>query len=135
MESHNNSYFVSLNKLKNYKVVNDAGEDLGNIEDLMIDLQNDRIAYAILSFGGFLGMGEKSFVVPWRALELKLYEDNLIITLNVQKEVLEKAQGFDKDKLPLTYEELLTVYTYYGYQPYWQTGGLKQSELGGEYRR
>ena len=104
-ENQENSYFVSVNALKDYKVINKSGEDLGNIEDLMIDLQNDRIAYAVLSFGGFLGMGHKLFAVPWRALELKLYKHNLIITLNVDKEVLKKADGFDKDKLPLTYEE------------------------------
>jgi hypothetical protein len=52
---------------------------------------------------------------------LKLYEDTLIITLNVDQEVLKKAEGFDKDKLPLTHEELFIVYNYYGYKPYWQT--------------
>jgi len=122
-ESQENSYFVSASTLKGHKVVNKSGEDLGNIEDLMIDLQNDRIAYAVLYFGGFLG--HKLFAVPWRALELKLYEHTLIIILNVDKEILKKADGFDKDKLPLTYEELFRVYTYYGYQPYWQTGGVK----------
>ena len=127
-ENQENSYFVSVNALKDYKVINKSGEDLGNIEDLMIDLQNDRIAYAVLSFGGFLGMGHKLFAVPWRALELKLYKHNLIITLNVDKEVLKKADGFDKDKLPLTYEELFRVYSYYGYQPYWQTEVLEQTE-------
>jgi alanyl-tRNA synthetase len=59
---------------------------------------------------------------------LKLYEHTLIITLNVDKEVLKKADGFDKDKLPLTYEELFRVYSYYGYQPYWQTEVLEQTE-------
>jgi sporulation protein YlmC with PRC-barrel domain len=129
MENRENSYFESANKLKDYKVINRVGEDLGNIKDIMIDLKNDRIAYAVLSFGGFLGMGNKLFVVPWRALELKLYEHTLTITLNVDKEILKKADGFDEDQLPLTYEELFRVYTYYGYQPYWQTGGLNQTGL------
>jgi hypothetical protein len=56
-----------------------------------------------------------------------------LITCDVDKEVLQKANGFDKDKLPLTHEELLKVYTYYGYQLYWQTGELKQTELAGEH--
>ncbi len=132
-ESQENSHFVPANTLKDHKVINKSGEDLGNIEDLMIDLENDRIAYAVLSFGGFLGMGNKLFAVPWRAFKLKLYEHTLIITLNVDKEVLKKADGFDKDKLPLTYEELFRVYTYYGYQPYWQTGGFEQMEFSEEY--
>jgi hypothetical protein len=65
-------------------------------------------------------MGNKLFAVPWRALELRLYENAMIITLNVDKEVLKKAEGFDKDKLPLTNEELFKVYTHYGYEPYWK---------------
>ena len=111
---------MSVSTLKGHDVVNPAKEGLGKIEDLMIDLENDRIAYAVLSFGGFLGMGNKWFAVPWRALELKLYENAMIITLNVDKEVLKKAEGFDKDKLPLTNEELFKVYTHYGYEPYWK---------------
>jgi sporulation protein YlmC with PRC-barrel domain len=112
---------LSVSTLKRHDVVNPAKESLGKIEDLMIDLENDRISYAVLSFGGFLGMGNKLFAIPWRAIELKLYEHTLIITLNVDKEVLKKAEGFDKDKLPLTHEELFKVYNHYGYEPYWQT--------------
>jgi sporulation protein YlmC with PRC-barrel domain len=112
---------LSVSTLKGHDVVNPAKESLGKIEDLMIDLENDRISYAVLSFGGFLGMGNKLFAIPWRAIELKLYEHTLIITLNVAQEVLKKAEGFDKDKLPLTHEELFKVYNHYGYEPYWQT--------------
>jgi hypothetical protein len=112
---------LSVSTLKGHDVVNPAKESLGKIEDLMIDLENDRISYAVLSFGGFLGMGNKWFAIPWRALELKLYENTLIITLNVDQEVLKKAEGFDKDRLPLTHEELFTIYNHYGYKPYWQT--------------
>ena len=112
---------MPVSTLKGHDVVNPAKESLGKIEDLMIDLENDRISYAVLSFGGFLGMGNKLFAISWRAIELKLYEHTLIITLNVDKEVLKKAEGFDKDKLPLTHEELFEVYNHYGYEPYWQT--------------
>ena len=87
---------MSVSTLKGHDIVNPAKESLGKIEDLMIDLENDRISYAVLSFGGFLGMGNKWFAIPWRALELKLYENAMIITLNVDKEVLQKADGFDK---------------------------------------
>ena len=114
-----NPNFMSLSTLKGHNVVNKAKEDLGKIEDLMIDLENDRIAYAVISFGGFLGMGNKLFAVPWRALELRLYENAMIITLNVDKEVLQKAEGFDKEDWSLTRDELAKVYTHCGIQPYW----------------
>ena len=119
--------FLTANTVKGDKVINMAGEHLGKIEDLMIDLKYGRIVYAVLSFGGFLGIGNKLFVIPWKALSVRPHEH--AFALNVSKEVLEKAQGFDKDKWPLTREELFGMYTYYGYQPYWQTGGLEHTGI------
>ncbi|HYG31471.1 MAG TPA: PRC-barrel domain-containing protein, partial [Methylophilaceae bacterium] len=51
-------------------VANHKDEDLGDIKEIMLDVPNGRIAYAVLSFGGFLGMGNKLFAVPWEALKL-----------------------------------------------------------------
>ncbi|HET9908888.1 MAG TPA: PRC-barrel domain-containing protein [Anaerolineales bacterium] len=103
------------------KVVNLAGEHVGNIKELMIDLDDGLIAYAVLSFGGFLGMGDKLFAIPWEALTIN--EENHSIILDVDKEVLKNAPGFDKDNWPdnAKYEAgwLLGVYEYYGFAPYW----------------
>jgi len=116
--SRENPDFLSASTLKGDKVVNIAGEDLGKIEEFMLDLQNGRIAYAVLSFGGFLGMGNKLFAIPWQALQLRVHEH--AFTLNVSKETLERAEGFDKDNWPITSREWLSsMYSYYGYQPYW----------------
>jgi len=121
MANRDNPDFLSASTLKGDKVVNAAGEDIGKIEELMIDLRDGRIAFAVLSFGGFLGLGNKLFAIPWQALGLKLHDHDFV--LDVPKDVLEKAEGFDKDNWPITSREWLsTVYGYYGYQPYWQTG-------------
>jgi len=112
--------FLSAGTIKGEKVVNAAGDNLGKIEELMIDLQDGRAAYAVLSFGGFLGMGDKLFAIPWRAFSLRLQEH--AFALDIPRDVLEKAEGFDKDNWPITREELSRNYTYYGYQPYWHTG-------------
>jgi sporulation protein YlmC with PRC-barrel domain len=112
--------FLTAKTINNDKVINTAGEHLGKIEDLMLDLQGGRVAYAALSFGGFLGLGEKLFAIPWDALQLKLHEHSIL--LDFPKDVLEKAEGFDKDNWPVTNREwLATMYSYYGYQPYWKT--------------
>jgi sporulation protein YlmC with PRC-barrel domain len=115
-------HFMLANDVKGHKVVNKNEEELGKIEDYMLDLETGRMAYAVLSFGGFLGMGEKLFAIPWSAFNVQLFENDMRIVLNVDKEILTKAQGFDKSKLPLSYSELSSVYTYYGHKPYWQTG-------------
>jgi sporulation protein YlmC with PRC-barrel domain len=79
-------------------VRNLAGEDLGEIEELMIDTQDGCIRYAVLSFGGILGIGDKLFAVTWNALQIRPEEHAFI--LDVKKEQLENAPGFDKDNWP-----------------------------------
>jgi sporulation protein YlmC with PRC-barrel domain len=106
------------------KVFNSAGEQLGNLKELVIDLEDGRIAYVVLSFGGFLGMGDKLFAIPWEALDLNPKDQTFI--LDVDKEILKEAPGFDKDHWPdnAQYEAgwLLDIYEYYGYSPYWMPG-------------
>jgi len=101
------------------QVVNPQQEDLGKIEHLMIDLASGRIAYAVLSFGGFLGMGDKLFAIPWSALAVDKTEKRFI--LNVRKDLLEHAPGFDKDHWPNMADQAwgAKVFTYYGAKPYW----------------
>ena len=112
---------LSAGSIIGNKVVNADGEQLGSIKDLVIDLDDAQIAYAVLSFGGFLGLGDKLFAIPLEALTFDTRENHVV--LDVDKEVLKNAPGFDKDKWPNTaqYEAgwLLNIYEYYGYSPYW----------------
>ena len=123
MNDTNNNYprVLSASSIMGHKVINTAGEQLGSMKELMIDLDGGLIAYAVLSFGGILGMGDKLFAIPWEALTIDTENHTLI--LDVDKEVLENAPGFDKDHWPdnAKYEAgwLLGVYEYYGYSPYW----------------
>lgn len=101
-------------------VVNGAGEDLGDIKDLMIDLDGGRVRYAVLSFGGFLGIGDKLFAVPMETLTLDA--ENKRFVLDVDRERLENAPGFDKDSWPDTSDQAwqIEVYEHYGATPYWR---------------
>jgi sporulation protein YlmC with PRC-barrel domain len=100
-------------------VVNDSGEDLGKIEGIMLDVQSGRIAYAVLSFGGFLGMGDKLFAIPWSALTLDTDQECFI--LHVPKDRLENAPGFDKDHWPSMADAQWAsdLHSYYNATPYW----------------
>jgi sporulation protein YlmC with PRC-barrel domain len=95
-------------------VFNKASEDLGDIKELMIDMASGRIAYAVLSFGGVLGMGDKLFAVPWRALTLDTA--NKRFTLNVAKDKLRDAPGFDKNNWPSMADKAWAtgVHSFYG---------------------
>ncbi len=110
---------MDANTLTGDTVVNAAGEDLGKIEAIMLDVGAGRIAYAVLSFGGFLGMGAKLFALPWAALTLDAREKRFV--LDASKEKLENAEGFDKDSWPRMAdpEWAARVHTYYGVTPYW----------------
>ncbi len=107
---------LSSESLTDTSVYNESGDKLGDIEDIMIDLPTGTVAYAVLSFHhGFLNMSEKLFALPWEALTVD--EENEQMILNVPKEKLEKAEGFDKDNWPdfadPTFQR--NLYSYYGY--------------------
>ena len=79
-------------------VYNKHGEDLGDVKEFMIDMATGKISYAVLSFGGLLGMGDKLFAVPWSALTLDTVNKRFM--LDVAEDVLKDAPGFDKDSWP-----------------------------------
>lgn len=89
---------LSASTLAGDSVTNPEGEDLGRIEDLMVNTETGEIAYAVLSFGGFMGMGDKLFAIPMKAMRLDT--ENKKFVLNVPKERLKNAPGFDKDNWP-----------------------------------
>ncbi len=101
-------------------VVNTLGEDLDEIKEIMLDVVSGRIAYAVLSCGGFLGIGDKLFAVPWNAL--KLDTANKRFVLDVAKQKLKDAPGFNKDQWPTMAESTwaTSIHDYYGTRPYWE---------------
>jgi len=112
---------VSASRIIGEAVVNRQDENLGKIHELVFDAHDGRLAYAVLSFGGFMGMGNKLFALPWKAFEFAKTENKLV--LNVDKEKLKTAPGFDQDaKWPDFADRTWgsTIYKYYGYEPYWK---------------
>jgi hypothetical protein len=98
-------------------VVNGDDDKLGDIKEIMLDMQTGQVAYAVLAFGGFLGMGEKLFAVPWQALHLDTTNHRFV--LDVEKERLKLAPGFDKDAWPDMADVAWAnqVHTFYGTDP------------------
>jgi sporulation protein YlmC with PRC-barrel domain len=113
-------YVMAADTLEGDDVVNAQGEDLGVIKSIMIDVPSGRVAYAVLSSGGFLGIGDKLFAIPWHALTLDA--DNKCFVLNIDKERLKNAPGFDKDHWPSMADQrwATEVHSYYQTRPYWE---------------
>jgi sporulation protein YlmC with PRC-barrel domain len=86
--------------IKGMKVYNLEGERVGTIDELVIDVEKGQVAYAALSVGGFLGAGDKLFAIPWRELMLEMDEKDKFFRLDIDKEKLKAAEGFDKDAWP-----------------------------------
>jgi sporulation protein YlmC with PRC-barrel domain len=82
------------------KVKNANDEKLGKVEDIVVATGSGEIRYLALSFGGFLGIGDKYFAVPWDAVMLEHKDKEHFVMFDVTKEQLENAQGFDKDHWP-----------------------------------
>lgn len=112
-----NTQILSASTISGINVKNMNREDIGKIQDLMVNLETGEVTYAVLSFGGFLGIGDKYFAVPLQALNFTIKDGNREIFLDVSKERLEDAPGFDKNHWPneANHEFVQSVYNYYGY--------------------
>lgn len=110
---------LSAGTLKGDAIKNHNDETLGELEEIVIDLDSGRVSYAVLAAGGFLGMGEKFFAIPWDMITVDT--ENEVIRLDLEKEIFEDAPGFDKDNWPLTEDRdyMTEVYDYYDVEPYW----------------
>jgi len=102
---------LKASELLGMKVQGIDGKSLGSIKDLVIDPEDGDIEYAVLDFGGFAGIGDKYFAVPWEAL--KLDQPNKKIMLDVSKKDLKQAPGFDKNNWPDFSEQRVVIYEFY----------------------
>jgi len=112
---------VAASKIIGEAVVNLQNENVGKIHELVIDAKKNRVAYVVLTFGGFVGMGNKLFAIPWEAFTFSATENKLI--LNVDREKLKTAPGFEKDDKWPDFSDTVwgeSIYNYYDYVPPWK---------------
>jgi sporulation protein YlmC with PRC-barrel domain len=99
METAKPPKVLSASILLGDKVTNSKGQDLGKVEEIMLELGTGRVAYVVLSFGRASWMpNNKLFAVPWEVLTISFHDKKFI--LNVSEETLKSAPGFDRDKWP-----------------------------------
>jgi sporulation protein YlmC with PRC-barrel domain len=114
VEARDKSGVLKASELIGTKVEGTDGKNLGKIRDLVIDPEDGSIDYAVLDFGGIVGIGDKYFAVPWDALNWT--EDKKKLTLDVTKKDLKQAPGFDKNHWPdfTDQKETVVIYEFYG---------------------
>ena len=113
-------HVMAASSFEGETVVNLQGETIGEIEEIMLDVRAGRVAYAVLSVGGFLGIGEKYFAVPWNAITMDT--DNHRFVIDVDQDRLKNAQGFDSDHWPSMADHAwaVKVHDEYRTRPYWE---------------
>jgi sporulation protein YlmC with PRC-barrel domain len=113
---------MAADTLEGDRVVSARGEELGAIEEIMIDVQRGTVAYAVMSCAGFLGLGEKLFAIPWHALTLDA--ERRCFVLDADRERFLRAPGFDKAHWPSMADDrwAAEVHDFYGVAPYWARG-------------
>ena len=113
---------ILASRVNGTNVYNKAGDKIGQIEDIVLDKQSNRIMFAALGFGGFLGMGEKYYPVPWSMLDYREDKDGYVVPLN--KERLENAPAYDLKDLTKHDGSLGNIreetYSYYNVNRDWQ---------------
>lgn len=110
---------MAASTLDGNKVMSSDGEHVGKISDIMLDVRSGRIAYAVVSSGGFLGLGNRLHAIPWSALTLDT--DDRCFILDASAERIKNAPGFDKDNWPSMADVPwgTSVHKYYNRSPYW----------------
>jgi sporulation protein YlmC with PRC-barrel domain len=96
--SNTSGYVISSDKVEGTAVFNGSGDKLGSIDDLMIDKRTGHIRYAVLEFGGFLGIGSDRYPIPWNVLRYDTAKDGYVVPLD--KNNLENAPRYQLDDRP-----------------------------------
>lgn len=113
LERDESRFLISSDKVEGTEVFSVDGEKIGQIEQLMIGKRSGRVEYAVMSFGGFLGIGESFNPLPWEALDYDTDKGGYVV--NIDKDRLKDAPRFEKDSSPAWTREFgQEVYAYYG---------------------
>lgn len=112
-KTFSNSDSISSDKVEGTDVYNTAGDKLGSVDDLIINKRTGKVEYAVMEFGGFLGMGTDRYPLPWSMLKYDTEKDGYVVPLD--KDKLDKAPRYAHDKVPeYTSDYGRSVNTYYG---------------------
>lgn len=122
---------TTTSKINGHEVLGEANDDVGKIDEVVLDITDARVAYVVLASGGAFGLGEKHFPLPWSALRVERDSDgDLKLHTGLTKELLKNAPEFD----PKAWEKMNSfdwingLYTHYSVTPYWKAPRPASSE-------
>jgi sporulation protein YlmC with PRC-barrel domain len=125
---------LAASALKGSRVGNFAGEDLGKVDDLVVDVATGRLGYVIVSMGGFLGIGDKLVAVPWELFTVRPGDHEFLI--DIEKEMLQDAPSFERSRWPDMSDDTwaATIHTHFAQKPYWNSDITDAGDYTGDNR-
>lgn len=129
-----NHHAIAASILKGARVHNVAGEGLGKVDDLVLDLHSGRITYVVISLGGFFGIGDKLYAVPWELFSVRPGEPELVV--DVERALLENAPGFNRTRWPDMSQEawIQAIQLHYCVKPSWNSDSTDAGDHVGDNR-
>jgi len=117
LETDETSSLIAASKVEGTDVYNKSGEHLGEVEEVMIDKVSGKVAYAVVEFGGFLGIGEQKRALPWSVLTYDTSQDGYVV--NAEQDVIAKSPEYN-DQVDFSNKDWGSrLHEHYGVTPYW----------------
>jgi hypothetical protein len=123
--------FIPTSKLERYDLVNEKGQDLGQVQNFVVDMVTGRIAFVIVAFGGMLGISDRWFAMPWEIMTWSPDKNKFV--MDMPTKVLETAPGMHKEKWveDINADWLAKCYLHYGLAPYWDSALSPEAQIKG----
>jgi sporulation protein YlmC with PRC-barrel domain len=123
--------FIATSKLERYDLVNERGQDLGQVQNFVVDMLTGRIAFVIVAFGGMLGISDRWFAMPWDIMTWS--PDKKKFVMDMPTKILETAPGMHKEKWveDINSDWLAKCYLHYGLAPYWDSSLSPEEQIKG----
>jgi uncharacterized protein YrrD len=117
LEQRETYSLIGANKVNGTHIYNPKGDHLGEVDEIMIDKLSGKVAYAVATFGGFLGLGQTRYALPWSVLSYDTGKSGYVVALDAEK--LKNAPHYDSETDLADREWGRQVHDYYGTPPYW----------------
>ncbi|QEX16789.1 photosystem reaction center subunit H [Hypericibacter terrae] len=117
LEQRETYSLIGANKVNGTHIYNPKGDHLGEVDEIMIDKLSGKVAYAVATFGGFLGLGQSRYALPWSVLSYDTGKSGYVVALDAEK--LKKAPRFENESTLADREWGKSLHDYYGIPPYW----------------
>ncbi|MFA5516985.1 MAG: PRC-barrel domain-containing protein [Desulfuromonadales bacterium] len=120
--------FQAVDSFDDMKIQNQQGQQLGEVDEILVDMNQGRLAFVVLSGGGALGVGEDKYIVPWQMISMGTQQEGLVVNVESLDQLRPVPQGEEIEQA-LDRQSGREIFQFYGISPYWEEGGRQQQQM------